>query len=119
MSDAPRSSSVDAISGKIEPQTRTGIRVRQLVDDVKADLSDIESVLREARQRAALLEEDARGINGLSASCRGWGQQIAKMLADLEDERAEVERKMLGTGRAIAVNVDDDLRQRILVARGA
>jgi hypothetical protein len=41
------------------------------------------------------------------------------MLADLEDERAEVERKMLGTGRAIAVNVDDDLRQRILVARGA
>lgn len=102
-----------------EPRTRTGVRVRQLVDDVKADLTDIEHVLKQARQRAARLEEEGKGINGLSAACRGWGQQIDKMLADLDEERHEVERKMLGSPRPIAVSVDEELRDRVRVARGA
>ncbi|HZD05183.1 MAG TPA: hypothetical protein VE173_09705 [Longimicrobiales bacterium] len=102
-----------------EPRTRTGVRVRQLVEDVKADLTDIENVLREARKRATRLEDEGRGINGLSAACRGWGQQIDKMLTDLDVERQEVERKMLGAPRPIAVNVDEELRDKVRLARGA
>lgn len=102
-----------------EPRTRTGLRVRQLVADVKADLSDIENVLRQARQRAARLEEEGRGINGLSAACRGWGQQLAKILEDVAEESAEVERTMLGKGPAIATHVDEELHERVRVAREA
>jgi hypothetical protein len=102
-----------------DPETRTGLRVRQLVDDVKADLSDIEAVLRQARQYSARLEEDARGINGLSAACRGWGQQLDKILGDLDEERDEVEKKMLATGRSISVSVDEELRRKVAVARSA
>lgn len=116
--DATRSA-LPATPGTDEPRTRTGVRVRQLVEDVKADLTDIEHVLMEARKRAARLEEEGKGINGLSAACRGWGQQIDKMLADLEEERQEVERKMLGSPRPIIVSVDEELRDRIRVARGA
>lgn len=101
-----------------EPMTRTGIRVRQLVEDVKADLSDIEGVLREARLRAARLEEEGRGINGLSAACRGWTQQLDKMLHDLDEEREDVERKMMGRGVGISTRVNDELHQKIQVARG-
>lgn len=101
-----------------EPMTRTGIRVRQLVEDVKADLSDIEGVLREARLRAARLEEEGRGINGLSAACRGWTQQLDKMLHDLDEEREDVERKMLGRGPGISARVNEDLHRKIRVARG-
>jgi chromosome segregation ATPase len=121
MSEAPRKIALDTgASTRVEvPPSRTGRRVRQLVDDVKADISDIEDVLRVARERASRLEEDAKGINGLSAACRGWGQQLDKMLDDLDEERAEVERKMLGAGRTISVRVDDDLQRRIAVARGA
>lgn len=100
-----------------EPRTRTGLRVRQLVADVKADLSDIENVLRQARQRAARLEEEGRGINGLSAACRGWGQQLAKMVDDVAEESASVERTMLGKGPAIATHVDEELQKRVRVAR--
>lgn len=102
--------------------TRTGTRVRQLVDDVKADLADIENLLRQARDRAAQLEEEGRGINGLSAACRGWGQQLDKMLNDIDDEVEEVERTMLGARRPapeIAEKVNDDLRKQIVLARGA
>lgn len=106
-----------AVSG--EPRTRTGLRVRQLVADVKADLSDIENVLRQARQRAARLEEEGRGINGLSAACRGWGQQLAKMLEDVAEESASVERTMLGKGPQIATHVDEELERRVRVAREA
>jgi len=102
-----------------EPRTRTGLRVRQLVADVKADLSDIENVLRQARQRAARLEEEGRGINGLSAACRGWGQQLEKILEDVAEESAEVERTMLGRGPAIATHVDEELHERVRVAREA
>lgn len=102
-----------------EPRTRTGLRVRQLVADVKADLSDIENVLSQARRRAARLEEEGRGINGLSAACRGWGQQLAKMLEDVAEESEEVERIMLGKGPAISMHLDEELEERVRVAREA
>ena len=101
------------------PQTRTGVRVKQLVEDVKADLADIEDFLRQARERASQLEEEARGINGFSAACRGWGQQLDKILDDIAEEQEQVERTMLGTRRPIEISVDEDLRRQIVVARGA
>lgn len=112
--EAPQPDAPDADA----PMTRTGIRVRQLVEDVKADLSDIEGVLQEARLRAARLEEEGRGINGLSAACRGWTQQLDKMLHDLEEEREDVERKMLGRGMSISARVNEELHRKIQVARG-
>ncbi|HSR43253.1 MAG TPA: hypothetical protein VLL48_13790 [Longimicrobiales bacterium] len=102
------------------PRTRTGARVKELVEDVKADLGDISELLTQARERVTRLEEEGRGINGFSAACRGWGQHLAKMLADIAEEQKQVERTMLGRSRPpIAVSIDDDLQHRIAVARGA
>lgn len=121
MKDSSRTIAVDLTpTGRSnQPRTRTGVRVRQLVEDVKADLADIEEFLRQARERAAQLEEEARGINGFSAACRGWGQQLDKILDDIGDEQEQVERTMLGTRRQIEVSVDEELRRQIVVARGA
>lgn len=111
---------VDPIpSATDEPRTRTGARVRQLVEDVEADLTDVERLLAQAREQLGRLETEARGINGLAGACRGWGQQIDKLIRDLDDERDQVERTMLGSGRPIAAAVDQELRDRIRVARGA
>lgn len=101
------------------PRTRTGDRVRQLVGDVKADLSDVGELIRRAREQVGMLEEEGRGINGLTAACRGWGQQLDKMLHDIDEEQTEVERTMLGTRPRISESIDQDLRARIVLARGA
>lgn len=101
------------------PRTRTGIRVRQLVKDVEADLTDIESMLDRARAHLRRLEAEARGINGLSAACRGWGQQLDKMIADLDEERQQVERTMLGKQHGIVASVNGELREKIRIARQA
>ncbi|MDX1747719.1 MAG: hypothetical protein R3324_17430 [Halobacteriales archaeon] len=100
-----------------EPHTRTGSRVRQLVEDVEADLTDVETLLVRAREHLGRLEAEARGINGLSAACRGWGQQLDKLVRDLDEERDQVERTMLGSNRTIAAHVDGELRDRIRLAR--
>lgn len=102
-----------------EPRTRTGARVRQLVEDVEADLTDVEDLLVKAREHLGRLEAEARGINGLSAACRGWGQQLDKLVRDLDEERGQVERSMLGPNRPIVAQVNGELRDRIRLARQA
>jgi hypothetical protein len=98
-------------------QTRTGARVKQLVEDVEADLSNVLDVLMKGREMIGCLETETKGINGLSAACRGWGQQLEKMLDDICEERDDVPRKLLGGASNISVSVNMELVQQVRVAR--
>ena len=98
-------------------RTRTGARVKELVEDVEADLSDVLDVLIKGREMIGSLESETKGINGLSTACRGWGQQLEKMLNDIWEEREEVPRKLLGLGSGISTTVNMELVQQVRVAR--
>ena len=98
-------------------RTRTGARVKALVEDVESDLSDVIDVLVKAREMIGCLETETKGINGLSAACRGWGQQLDKMLNDIWEEREDVPRKLLGGGPGISTSVNMELVQQVRVAR--
>ena len=97
--------------------TRTGARVKELVEDVETDLSDVLDVLVKGREMIGCLETETKGINGLSAACRGWGQQLEKMLNDIWEEREDVPRKLLGGGSGITTSVNMELVQQVRVAK--
>ena len=98
-------------------RTRTGARVKELVEDVETDLSDVLDVLVKGREMIGCLETETKGINGLSAACRGWGQQLEKMLNDIWEEREDVPRKLLGGGSGITTSVNMELVQQVRVAK--
>ena len=100
-------------------RTRTGARVKELVEDVETDLSDVLDVLIKGREMIGCLETETKGINGLSTACRGWGQQLEKMLNDIWEEREDVRRKLLGAAPGISTSVNMELVQQVRVARDA
>ena len=79
--------------------TRTGPLVKRLVEGVQEDLTEIAQQVAEVRDRLVRLEGETKGINGLAASCRAWGQLLAKMHGDVEAEVEAVEKKMLGAAQ--------------------
>lgn len=105
--------------GEDERRTRTGARVKQLAEDVATDLSDVLDVLMKGREMIGCLETETKGINGLSAACRGWGQQLEKMLNDIWEERDDIPRKLLGGASGISATVNMELAQQVRVARDA
>ena len=91
--------------------------MKELVEDVETDLSDVLDVLVKGREMIGCLETETKGINGLSAACRGWGQQLEKMLNDIWEEREDVPRKLLGGGSGITTSVNMELVQQVRVAK--
>lgn len=97
--------------------TRTGPQVKKLVEAIQEDLGEAREVLAKGREILGALEPDVRGVNGLSSSVRAWGQQVDKLLSDLEEEAEAVAKKMLGGGPKITQHVDTEHAKRVEEAR--
>lgn len=77
-------------------ETHTESQVKNLVEAAQKDLRTVAESLSKGHEIIAALEGVARGIIGLAASCRGWGNQLEEILKQIQAECDSVERKMLG-----------------------
>jgi hypothetical protein len=93
--------------------------VGKLVEAVQSDLAEIIGHLLRGREGIGQLEGQTKGINGLSAFLKAQGLALDKMMGDLEDEAADVEKKMLGSRVEITHRVDGDHMERVKAAKEA
>jgi len=101
-------------------ETRTGPAVRKVVEAIEADLSEVIEGLEKQRDLIARLEEDARGVNGLSSTLKAKRKHLDQIVEDLSGELEGVRPKMLGTNGSPAIeqSVDDELAAEVVEARG-
>jgi len=98
--------------------TRTGPLVGKLSSAVQEDISEIVGHLLKAREQMGELEGQTKGINGLSAFLKAQGTALDKMMGDLEDEAADVEKKLLGGARVeITHQVNAEHAERVKAAK--
>ena len=101
-------------------ETRTGPIVVKLVAGLQEDLEEIAESLRKGRDLARGLESVARGVNGLSAFLKAKGNELDNILTGLEEESANVAKKMVGTPLTpvITTTVDLSHTEKVLRAKG-
>lgn len=98
--------------------TRTGTAKTKLVEAIDGDLEELGEKLHTHRSTLSRLEEDGRGVNGLSSSCKAWGKQLDEILRGIEEEAERVKKLMLGTEHPeIKQSVDDGLKERVTEAK--
>lgn len=78
--------------------TRTGPLVGKLVEGIQADLADAVEQLQGGLAKMRALEGHTKGVNGLSATLKARGNEVAQIIDVLSGESESVARKMLGTG---------------------
>lgn len=89
---------------------RTQRQVETLVEAVQADVTDVVTLLVEARDKMHDLRDAVVGLNGMAPLLRGKAQELEKMMADLDEESRAVSRKLLGQSRTeIAQTVNTEL----------
>jgi len=99
--------------------TRTGPLVQKLVDALQEDIGEVIGFLRKGRDQMKLLEAETKGVNGTSAFLKSKGNELDKMIEDLEDEAQAAEKKMLGTPLVITSTVDKTHVERVARAKAA
>lgn len=77
--------------------TRTGPLVGKLVEGIQADISDAIEQLEGGLAKIRALEAHTKGVNGLSATLKAKGNEIAQTIDVLRGEAEGVARKMLAT----------------------
>lgn len=103
-----------------DPQNRTGPLVAQLVEGVRADITDVTELLERALGKAKALREHAGGINGLGSTLRAEITKLEQMVGALNGASESVERTLLGTGREpIHERVDTAHLKRVAAAKEA
>lgn len=75
--------------------TRTGALVSKLVEGIQADIGDAVEQLQAGLSKLRALESHTKGVNGLSATLKAKGNEIAQIIDVLEGESDGVAKKML------------------------
>ena len=86
--------------------TRTGPLVKKLSDGIREDLEEAVAYFQRGLDLMRALEGETKGVNGLSSILKAKGDAVAMVITGLEEEAAGVEKKLLGTSRAIKQRVD-------------
>lgn len=77
--------------------TRTGPLVGKLVEGIQADISDAIEQLQGGLSKIRALESHTKGVNGLSATLKAKGNEVAQIIDVLEGECEGVAKKMLAS----------------------
>lgn len=78
-------------------ETRTGPLEGKLVEGIQADIGDAVEQLQAGLSKLRALESHTKGVNGLSATLKAKGNEIAQIIDVLEGEQESVAKKMLST----------------------
>lgn len=90
-------------------ETRTGPLVGKLVEGIQADIADAVEQLDGGLRKIRALEAHTKGVNGLSATLKAKGNEIAQIIEVLTGESDGVAKKMIGATREpIAERVNAD-----------
>lgn len=99
-------------------EIRTAPQVQKLVDAIKDDIAEAVEHLQRGSEVVRKLEGATKGVNGLSAFLKAQGNTLVKMVEDMASEAADVERKMLGTGKEpIVSTVNEQLSEKVKHAK--
>lgn len=89
-----------------EPTTATGRALASLVETLQGEIVEADAHFRAGLEITRRLEQEARGLPGLATALKGKNDAIQKAADDIQEEAAEIGRKLLGTASALTERVD-------------